>query len=478
MIQCDLIVIGAGSGGLALARRAATLYHQKVVLVERNVIGGTCVNVGCVPKKIMFNAATIADYHIMAPCYGFDKIHEFHLKWNDLKCRRDAYIEQLHHIYHQNIDKAHINYVHGCAKMVDAHTVDVNGQHYKADHVVIATGSRPIIPEDHQVPGAAKYGMTSDGFFDLLHQPQHVAIIGAGYVATELAGIFRALGSHVDMFIRDKYLLRRFDRMLQTMVTDYCEASGVRIHRYCDIVKVEKDARSIEPSSILTLHVAKKKSTLADGHEIHTGYDCLIWAIGRQGCVDGLNLEVLNVNLDAMNHIVVDDYQNSSVKGIYALGDVCGKFLLTPVAIAAGRALADRLFGGNPSARLDYRDIPTVVFAHPLPLGTVGLTEDEALEKFGTDSVRVYLNEYRNLFYALGHPNSPRSAVKLICVKNHGESSEKVVGIHTIGYGSDEMLQGFAVALKMGATKSDFDRTVAIHPTAAEEFVTFPSSNS
>ncbi|CAL1288157.1 unnamed protein product [Larinioides sclopetarius] len=461
LAKFNLLVIGGGSGGIACARKAAEL-GAKVALVESGSIGGTCVNVGCVPKKISFNCAYQAECLKHMSDYGFSvelKSVDFRktsvsmfsytrimlggkcifnddckigccvaesqhkagfslcnrifdvsnlgqtalLQTRTFKLKRDAYIQKLNDIYISNLQKSGVELINGYGKFISSTAVEVNGKNFSADHVVIATGGRPLLPD---IPGA-DLGITSDGFFELESIPKSVLISGAGYIAVELCGILKALGSDVYLAIRREKVLRAFDGLISDVVTKEIENSGVHFLRNC---------RGVE--------------------------------------------------LDETGHIKVDVYQNTSQKGIYALGDVCGKWLLTPVAIAAGRKLAVRLFGDDPNALLDYSNIPSVIFSHP-PAGTIGLTEDEAIKKYGKESVKIYTSIFTPMYYAITE-EKVKCHMKLICCG----PEEKVVGLHMVGPSCDEILQGFSVAIKMGATKKDLDACVAIHPTSAEELVT------
>jgi glutathione reductase (NADPH) len=441
----DLISIGGGSGGLACAQRAAE-YGAKAAVIESHRLGGTCVNVGCVPKKVMWNAAGVALSLADAGDYGFD-VQVGDNDWSVLKRKRDAYILRLNGIYARNLAAKGVTHVQGVARFIDARTVEVNGERMTAPHIVIATGGRPTVPH---LPGA-ELGITSDGFFALERRPQRVAIIGSGYVACELAGAFHELGSQVELFIRKDHLLTHFDVMLGKSLMREMRAEGVTIHEQF----VPKSI--IEKSGLKTL-------AAADGREFEA-YDVLLWAIGRSANVAPLDLQRAGVKLDAGNFIVTDEFQNTNIPGIYAIGDVTGRAALTPVAIAAGRRLSDRLFNGETDCRLDYNNIATVVFTHP-PIGTVGMTESEARAKYG-DAVKVYVADFTPLYHALT-TRKTLTDMKLVCVG----PEQKIVGCHVIGAGADEMMQGFAVAIRMGATKRDFDDTVAIHPTSSEELVT------
>jgi glutathione reductase (NADPH) len=441
----DLLVLGGGSGGLAHAQRAAD-YGMRAGVVESGALGGTCVNVGCVPKKVMWYTAEHAHHLGHAADYGFDVEVKGH-DWSVLKSRRDAYIERLNGIYASNLDKRDVSLIIGHASFKDAHTITVGDQEITAERIVIATGGRPIVPD---IPGA-EHGITSDGFFELEEQPRRVLVVGSGYIAVELAGILHALGSETRIVVRKNGIVRSFDSMLGTELMASMRAHGVTIETG---VVPEKVVQS-DDGLVLTSQ---------DGRSFGP-VDCLIWAVGRTPNTEGLNIDAASVAMDTGGFVPTDDLQQTNIAHISALGDVTGRAALTPVAIAAGRRLADRLYGGMEGRHLEYHLIPTVIFSHP-PIGTIGLTEDEARAEHG-DAVKVYTASFTAMFYALGDMKR-RSSMKLVTV---GED-ERVVGCHVIGEGADEMMQGFAVAMRMGATKADFDDTVAIHPTSAEELVT------
>jgi glutathione reductase (NADPH) len=447
MGEFDLVVIGGGSGGLAAAQRAAE-YGARVALVESHRLGGTCVNVGCVPKKVMWSAAELAEGLRDAPDYGFAVTAGTH-DWALLKQKRDAYVARLNAIYEGNLAKRGITLVRARAQLVDARTVAAGGSSLQAPHILIATGGRPLLPP---IPGA-QLGITSDGFFELPHRPQRVAIVGSGYIAVELTGIFAALGSQVTLVLRGETALKQFDSMIGESTLKILRDDGVSI------------VTQAWPSSLERDDGGSATLWLRDGRRLD-GLDCVLWAIGRAPAVEELGLERAAVALDPYGFIVTDKYQNTSAPGIYAIGDVTGRAALTPVAIAAGRRLSDRLFGGKPERHLDYHNIPTVVFGHP-PIGTVGLTEQAARDDYGDEAVSVFKSSFIPMYHALTSAK-PRCDMKLVTVG----PKRRVVGVHVVGPGADEMMQGFAVAVRMGATKDDFDDTVAIHPTSAEELVT------
>jgi glutathione reductase (NADPH) len=442
----DLIVIGGGSGGLACAQRAAG-HGARAMVLEPHRLGGTCVNVGCVPKKVMWHAAQLAHAAHDARDYGFELALGHH-DWSQLKARRDAYIARLNGIYAANLDKHGVTLLRERAQLTAGQGVLAGGREYRAPHIVLATGSHPAIPA---IPGA-ELGITSDGFFDLATRPAGVAIVGSGYIAVELAGVFSALGSHTTIVARGQGLLRHFEPFLGEQLRETMRDEGVDIMTGAAPTALERDA------------AGALRLTLADGRQLGP-FDCVLWATGRNASGAGLGLEQLRVMRDADGFVRTDAFQETNVSGLYAIGDVTGRAQLTPVAIAAGRRLADRLFGGQPERRLNYDNVPTVIFSHP-PIGSVGLTEAEARHQYGP-AVKVYSSRFTPLYHAIT-THKPKSLMKLVTAG----AEERVVGIHVIGPGADELLQGFAVALRMGATKRDFDDTVAIHPTAAEELVT------
>ena len=445
--ECDYIVIGGGSGGIASANRAA-MHGAKVILFEGKEVGGTCVNVGCVPKKVMWYGAQVAEtLHRYAGEYGFDvTINKF--DFATLKANRQAYIDRIHGSYERGFDNNGVERVYEYARFVDPHTVEVAGERYTAPHILIATGGHALYPN---IPGS-EYGITSDGFFELDEVPKRTAVIGAGYIAVEVAGVLNALGSDTHLFVRKDRPLRTFDKDIVDVLVDEMAKSGPTLHTHANATEVVKNA-----DDSLTI-------SFDNGETITV--DCLIWAIGRAANTSGFGLEKTGVKLTEKGTIYSDEFENTSVPGIYALGDVTGKLDLTPVAVKAGRQLSERLFNNKADAKLDYTDVATVVFSHPV-IGSVGLTEEKAIAKYGAENIKVYKSSFTPMYTALGDNRQP-STMKLVTL---GED-EKIIGLHGIGYGVDEMIQGFSVAIKMGATKADFDNTVAIHPTGSEEFVT------
>lgn len=448
MKHYDYLAIGGGSGGIASINRAAS-YGKKCALIEAKHLGGTCVNVGCVPKKVMWYAAqvkeAIDDY---AADYGFDlTLNQFNFA--TLIQNRQAYIDRIHQSYHKGLNNNKVDFIQGFAKFIDRKTVEVNGEKISADHILIATGARPTIPSDVE---GAEHGITSDGFFELTELPKSVAIVGAGYIAVEVAGVLNRLGSETHLVLRKDRPLARFDQDISQTLVDVMQNDGVQIHTQ------SRPKRIIKNNDDLTIEFDNGKSLTVT---------CLIWAIGREPATDQIGLEQIGVKTDEKGYIIVDQFQNTNVENIYAVGDIIkGGVELTPVAVAAGRRLSERLFNNKPNEHLDYNLIPTVVFSHP-PIATIGMSEQQAIEKYGQDQIKIYQSQFTPMYSAITQHRQP-CKMKLVCLGKE----QKIIGLHGIGFGVDEMLQGFAVAIKMGATKADFDNTVAIHPTGSEEFVT------
>ena len=444
--QSDLLVIGGGSAGLALAIRAAR-HGAKVTLFEPHELGGTCVNRGCVPKKAMWWAAELAGAQRLAVEIGFDSSPGA-LDWPAFIARRQAYVDRARHAYARRLEEYGVCVVPAYAHFVDAHTLVADGVRHHAPHVAIATGSRP---RQLDLPGVA-LGIDSDGFFALRECPRRVGIIGGGYIAVELAGMLHALGAQVELFSRSR-LLSHFDAELGDALGTAMAEDGIEQHGRCAVQGAARERGE------LWLDCAD--------HARHGPYDQIVWAVGRVPNVESLQLQSAGVKLGSEGHVATDAFENTSAQGVYALGDVNGKRALTPVAIASGRALAERLFGGHAGSHLDYENIPSVVFSHP-PVASVGWSEAQARARYG-DAVRVHMASFVPMLHMLAG-RERRTLMKMVTVGDE----ERVVGLHGIGPGMDEMLQGFAVALRMGATRTDFLRTVAIHPTSAEEFVLMP----
>lgn len=464
----DLISIGAGSGGLSIAERAAS-YGAKVAVIENKELGGTCVNVGCVPKKVMWYAAGVAQGLMDAQDYGFnvdlegdfDGQKSGKLNWKKLITKRENYIGGIHEWYDGYLGGAGVEVIEGAAKFLDNKTIEVEGETYTADNIVIASGGRPIIPGDIE---GSELGINSDGFFQELDevQPQKVVVVGGGYIALELAMLMDGLGSDVSILHQGWPVLEGFDSTIQAALSQQMEDDGLK--RYHDEIISKVIDQGEGPDGLKQVTIE-----FEDGSSI-TDVDSLIWAIGRRPNTDNIGLENTDVELDPRGIVVVDDYEKSTVDGIYAIGDIIGKAPLTPVAIAAGRRLGDRLYGDKPERKMSYEDIATVMFTHP-PIGTIGMSEEKAREVYGDDvangGIKVYKTDFVPMYHTMTR-HKVKTHMKLIV---QGEN-EKIVGCHVIGTGADEMLQGFAVAIRMGATKADFDDTVAIHPVSAEELVT------
>ena len=447
----DLIVLGGGSGGLAAAERAAQL-GKRVLLIEPHALGGTCVNLGCVPKKLMWYGSQVAESLRNAAGFGFD-VDVKSFSWKTLVDARRAKVKGIGDWWAGYATKdLGITLVKGRGRLVDAQTVEVDGAQFTAAHIVLSTGGHPFVPP---VPGA-ELGITSDGFFALDELPKRVAILGGGYIGVEIAGLMRSFGSEVTVADIAPHILMPFDLMLSETLSEHMRHEGIDLRMPFRTAGLRKTDDGI----------------LIDGAEGEAlgPFDCVIWAAGRKPNTQGIGLEAAGVEVQANGFVPTDEYQNTNVAGVYAIGDMTGRLALTPVAVAAGRRLMMRLFAGQTEAKLSYDNVPSVVFSHP-PMGSVGMTEAQAREAFGAD-VTIYQTDFTPMKYAMAAHKAP-TAMKLVCAG----ADEKVVGIHIIGDGADEMLQGFAVAVKAGLTKADFDNTVAIHPTSSEELVTLKVPN-
>lgn len=462
----DLIVLGGGSGGMGASRRAASYGKKVAVIEESGVLGGTCVNVGCVPKKLMWHAADLQEHLKEAHEYGFESAGKSFsvptVNWNMLAEKRDAYIRRLNGIYDRNLEKDHVEYISGHGKLLGHGQVQVTpapkGELKQevtltADHIVLATGGRPTIPSEEQIPGA-HLGIDSDGFFALREQPKRALVVGAGYIAVELATTFNLLGTQTHLAIRRDHFLRAFDPIISETLLGVMENTGLDVLKQTNVKRVEG-----QKGGPLTVYLDTGKVLEVD---------VLLWAIGRHPNTANLGLEAAGVQTTEQGHITVDKYQNTSARNIYSVGDVQGKAELTPVAIAAGRRLSNRLFG-PPKFRddhLDYNNIPSAIFSSP-PAGSVGLSEPAARQTYAGQKITIYRTRFTPMYYGLISHKMP-AVYKIVCV---GEE-EKVVGVHMVGMASDELIQAVGIAVKMGATKRDFDDTVAVHPTCAEELVT------
>ncbi|KKY20753.1 putative glutathione reductase [Phaeomoniella chlamydospora] len=468
--QFDFIVIGGGSGGSGAARRAAGWYGKKTAIIDAGRSGGTCVNVGCVPKKMTVNMASINEAIQAGKHYGY-KIPEYTFDYGEFVQKRHDRIKVLNGAYENNWAKEGIELYHGKATFLSKNEIEVDMKDgtgkvtFSAPQICIAVGGHPTKPGDIK---GSEHGITSDEFFEIKKLPQKMGFLGSGYISVEIAGAMNALGVETHLFIRGNTILTKFDPMVQETMTKYYEDAGVIIHKkhpgFKEVQLLKAAASSEDPSEKLLKLISN------DGSELEVNE--MLWGIGRGPEVESLNLSKIGVKQKSSGHIVVDKFQNTSVDGIYALGDVTGQAELTPVALAAGRKLGNRLFG-PPELKedhLDYDRIPTVVFAHP-EVGTTGLTEPQAIEKYGKENIKIYHTRFPAMYYDVFPAEEKKkhpTEMKLIC---EGKD-EEIVGMHILGQGIGEMMQGFGVAVKMGAKKRDFDSCVAIHPTSAEELVT------
>lgn len=448
----DLIVIGGGSAGLATAKAAAS-YGATVALIENDRLGGTCVNLGCIPKKIMWYAGKFAGAYQLSESYGFH-FENISLDFEKLVNHRDEFIKSLNSSYENRLSKDNITYLKGSAIFRDTSTIQVNNINYSANHIVIATGCVPKKPDIKGID----FAINSDGFFSLKKLPQRIAIIGSGYIGVEFASILNQLGSEVKFLIRYDRPLREFDSFISDALMDIMKKQGIEIYTH-------HIAREIKQNEM------NKYEVICEENNSILNLDTIIYAIGRTPRTHFLNLENASIKTDDEGFIITDKWEQTNIDHIYAIGDVTGKNLLTPVAIMAGRKLASRIFGGEKDAYLDYNFIPTAIFSLP-SIGSIGLSEREAKEKYGRDQLVIYENQFNPLIYALNTQLFP-SKMKLITMKDTG----KIVGCHMIGIDSDEILQGFAVAMKMGATKKDLENTLSIHPTNAEELLSIINQN-
>lgn len=442
----DLLVIGGGSGGVRAARMAAQR-GAKVALIEAQAMGGTCVNVGCIPKKLYSYAAHFAE--------SFEASHGFGwvgpapvLDWSALKANRAREITRLNGIYLQLLKGAGVQVIEGWATLVDAHTVTVGAQRYSANNILIATGGQPSVPE---IAGR-EHVITSNEIFDIDPFPKRLLVVGGGYIACEFASIFKGLGAHVTQLYRGAQVLRGFDEDIRGFITAEMRKAGVDLRLNADVASIVKTAGG--------LHI-----TLQDGSSLEA--DVVLYATGRVPLVEGLGLQALGIAQKPDGAILVNDNYQTSLPHIYAVGDVTARVQLTPVALGEAMVVVDHLLGaaaGKAPRSMSYDFIPTAVFTHP-NIGTVGLTETQARERFG--AVRVFKSEFKALKHTLSG-SSERTFMKLLV----DAASDRVVGLHMVGAEAGEIVQGFAVAMKAGATKAVFDSTIGIHPTAAEEFVT------
>lgn len=446
----DLFVIGAGSGGVRAARFAAG-FGAKVAVVESRYLGGTCVNVGCVPKKLLVYGSHFAEDFEQAKGYGWT-VGERSFDWPTLIANKNREIERLNGIYRKLLVNSGVTLLEGHGHLLDPHTVEVNGQRYSAERILIATGGWPVIPE---IPGR-EYAISSNEAFFLEQLPKRVIVVGGGYIAVEFAGIFNGLGAQTTQLYRRELFLRGFDGTVRTHLRDEMIRAGVDLQFNADIARIDKQADG------------SLKATLKDGRELET--DCVFYATGRRPMLDNLGLENTGVQLNDQGFIQVGELFQTTEPSILALGDVIGRVQLTPVALAEGMAVARKLFKPEQYRPVDYQHIPTAVFSQP-PIGTVGLTEEQAREQ--GHQVTVFESDFRALKLTLTE-SQERTLMKLVV----DSQTDKVLGCHMVGPDAGEIVQGLAIALKAGATKQLFDETIGVHPTAAEEFVTLRTPRS
>ncbi len=438
----DLFVIGAGSGGVRAARMAAATGARVAVAEERD-LGGTCVNVGCIPKKLFVYAAHVADEAADAAGFGWD-VQTQGFDWQTLLSNKNQEIARLNGVYGTLLEQAGVRLIEGRARFEDAYTLSVGGKSYTADHILVATGGWPFLPD---VPGIG-HAITSNEAFHLAQLPNRVIVVGGGYIAVEFAGIFRGMGAEVVQLYRGPLFLRGFDDDCRHFIAEAMREHGVDLRFDVNVASIEKT-----PSGVLAV--------LDDGKVLEA--DQILYAVGRHPLTLDLGLEEIGVELDDDGAIVVDEYSRTCLPHILAIGDVTNRLQLTPVAIHEAMALVRTVFGGEPT-RPDHEDVASCVFSHP-PLGTVGLTEAEARQRYGEVDV------YRSTFRPLKHTLTGRDENMLMKLVVEPKS-DRVVGVHVVGHEAGEIVQGFAVAVKCGATKAQFDATIGIHPTSAEELVT------
>ncbi|MDD2046028.1 glutathione-disulfide reductase [Pseudomonas putida] len=440
----DLFVIGAGSGGVRAARFAAG-FGAKVAVAESRYLGGTCVNVGCVPKKLLVYGAHFADDFEQAAGFGWS-LEDAQFDWGQLIANKNREIERLNGIYRNLLVNSGVTLLEGHARLTGAHEVEIDGQRYSAEHILIATGGWPQIPD---IPGKELAISSNEAFF-LKDLPKRVLVVGGGYIAVEFAGIFQGLGAKTSLLYRGDLFLRGFDGAVRTHLKEELEKRGMDLQFNIDIQRIERQ----DDGSL--------KATLKDGRELLA--DCVFYATGRRPMLDNLGLENTGVELDPRGFIRVDELYQTTEPSILAIGDVIGRVQLTPVALAEGMAVARRLFKPEHYRLVDYQNIPTAVFSQP-PIGTVGLSEEQALEQ--GYKVQIFESRFRPMKLTLTEVQE-KTLMKLVV----DADTDRVLGCHMVGPDAGEIIQGLGIALKAGATKQQFDETIGVHPTAAEEFVT------
>ncbi len=438
----DLITIGAGSGGVRASRIAAG-YGARVAVVEERYLGGTCVNVGCIPKKLLVYASEFGAAFEEAAGFGWTVTPDG-FDWGRLIANKNREIQRLNGVYGELLTGSGVRIINGRATLIDAHTVAVGEQRVSAEYILIATGSWPAVPP---IAGA-EHAITSNEAFFLNGLPESVILVGGGYIASEFAGIFHGLGVHVTQLYRGALFLRGFDHDVRAFLADEMRKRGIDLRFNTDVTAIERAGAGV-------------RATLTNGSALSSAM--IMYATGRAPNTRGIGLVEAGVKLDAEGGVVVDAYACSSQPNIYAVGDCTNRLMLTPVAIAEGQAVAETLFNHKPTA-VDYAMVPSAVFSQP-SIGTVGLTEEEARTRLG--EIDVYKSNFRPLRHTISGRDE-RAFMKLVVERK----TDRVVGCHMVGADAGEIIQGFAVALRCKATKADFDATIAIHPTAAEEFVT------
>jgi len=461
----DLFTIGAGSGGVRASRMAGS-FGAKVAVAEERYLGGTCVNVGCIPKKLFVYASEFGEGFSDAAGFGWE-IGPHRHDWAKLIANKNHEIERLNGVYRRLLTDAGVTIIEDRACLVDAHTVVIGGRQYSAKYILVATGSWPAVPK---VPGA-EHAITSNEAFFLEHRPARVIIVGGGYIAVEFAGIFHGMGTHVTLVHRGGKVLRGFDEDLRDTLVREMAKRGIALHLNSKVVRIEKVERGVKANLEDSGIRSQKRDNsvcahLDDGTALDA--DIIMYATGRTPNTRSLGLETAGVKLDYHGAIVVDTYSQSSVPNIYAVGDCTNRIMLTPVAIAEGNAVAETLFNSRPMS-VEYAGVPSAVFSQP-NLGTVGLTEDEARKRF--DKVAVYKSSFRPLKHTLSGRDETTFMKLVVDAK-----TDRVLGCHMIGADAGEIIQGLAIALKCNATKAQFDATIGIHPTAAEEFVTMRTAS-
>lgn len=446
MYDYDFFVIGAGSGGVRASRMAAT-YGAKVGLAEDYRVGGTCVIRGCVPKKLFVYASEYSGHYKDAEGFGWDKAAPA-FDWKKLKGNKDTEIDRLEGLYGKNLDNHNVEIIKARGKLLDRHTIELTDENgvrtVTADKILIATGAWPSYPD---IPGI-EHAISSNEVFDFNELPKRITVVGGGYIAVEFAGIFNGLGVETSLLYRGEEILRGFDLEIRAKLREEMIKKGIDVRIHTNVTEIEKSGDQ---------YLLK----LSDGNEMVT--DCVMYATGRRANTTGIGLEELGVKMRDNGELIVDEYYRTNVDNIFAVGDVIGGMQLTPIAIKEGAALASTQFDDNETT-VNYDYIPTAIFSQP-PIGTVGMSEEEAHDKFG-DDLKVFRSEYKSMKFTLAGRDE-RSLIKLLV----DGKTDKVVGAHMIGPDSAEIIQGIAIALKMGATKAQFDDTVAVHPSSAEEFV-------